>query len=142
MVLAIGSVVLYASSLATSWWPSRKRSEKNRRFSRLWGWTMPAMLILVLGLAFIDTRWQDHRKDLEDQRDALVRELSAPVIEQLSAANDVVIEMDSLSVVSDASDDLDLVQATLPDGTEVFCHINAVVKDGQRFAEFDRESCR
>jgi hypothetical protein len=141
-ILAIGSVIVYASSLATSWWPSRKRSAKNRRFSRLWGWTLPAMLVLVLGLAFVDTRWQDHRKDLEDQRDALVRELSAPVIEELGKVNDLNITSGTLRSISEPSVDSDWVQATLTDGTEVYCDITIVNKDGQRFAQLDPKSCR
>ena len=142
VVLAIGSVVLYASSLATSWWPSRKRSEKNRRFSRLWGWTMPAMLILVLGLAFVDTRWQDHRKDLEDQRDALVRELSASVIEELGKSNDVNITSSTLRSISEPTVGSDWVQVTLTDGAKVYCDITIVTRDGQRFAQLDPASCR
>lgn len=140
-VLAIGSVVLYASSLASAWWPSRKRSEKNRRFSRLWGWTLPAMVVLVLGLAFVDIRWQDHRQDLEYARDAQVSELSAPVIEQLGEANDLNITSNTLRSISEPTIDSDWVQVTRADGTEVYCDITIVTQDGQRYAELDAESC-
>lgn len=139
--LAITSVVIYTASLTSAWWPTRNRTEKNRRFSGIWGWTMPAMLALVLGLAFIDTKWKDHRQDLEYERLDRSYELSAPVIEALEDAHDLTIDSESLRIVEDSSADWDLVQVTLPDGASAFCEINVTTIDGQRYAQLDPESC-
>ena len=138
---AIASVVLYAASLATSWWPVRERSERNRRFSRVWGWTMPVMIVLVLGAAFVDTRWKDHHKDLSYERDRAIREASLPVIEALEKESGLDITSKDLSSIGNPHRTSDYVLATLPDGTEAVCDIVITTAGGQRLATLDVDTC-
>lgn len=141
MGLAIASVVLYTASLATAWWPVRRRSERNRRFSGVWGWTMPVMIVLVLGLALVDTRWKDHREDLSYERDRAIDEASVPVIAALEEESGLDITSSYLGSIGNPNRTTDFAIVTLPDGTEAHCDIVITTVDGQRLAALDVDTC-